>query len=384
MRFLELVSIFAISISLSMPLIGYWLGSSIIYGFYLLGIAASGYLFFKEKCSLTSLDLPFSLFIFMVLFSALYSVNENIMTELLYLPLIIALYIGVKAVLKAQMIHVFMYTIMVVFYLFSFYLLVQLSDVSFSYGYYYHYSNASNKVEYLTMTMFAGIILFYLLFIVKNRFIQIPLVLYTSFLIIVSGARFSIFFVLFLFFILFLLKLKSLKNIVLFFVFLLIGINTDYFLEQGYIDKAIETFNFTLDRLSHFDSSNASLQGRFYAIDHSIDAINNSVFFGYGLNSSPVVIHFIYPHNMFLEIWLDSGIFGFLSLLSLSFLVFYTMKRLEKNQLNIFLMVSFSYVFLSQLKSFSIYHSPFFFVFASLLLTAYTIQKRKKELGFLT
>ena len=363
-----------------MPLIGQWLGSMIVYLFYLFGIISSIYLFYISKISVNKIDLPFMIFIILALFSSIYSVSGNLTTELFFLPLLVFLYLGAKGIIKNDNLSYLVYGIIFVFLIFSIYLLFQLPNVSFNYAAYYHYSNASNKVEYLTMSMYASIILIYAIFVIKNKYIRYPIIIYTFFLITISGARFSIFFLAVLLFSLFMYNLKSLKFIIfIILLFLLFIFNLDFILSLDYIKDISKFFDFAINRLSHFDSNNASLQGRFYAIENSLIAINDSVVFGYGLHCSPDIIKFVYPHNMFLEVWLDSGIFGFISLLLLSASTFYCIYQIPKNDKNLFLMFSFFYLFLSQLKSFSIYHSPLYFVFISFIFTVYI--KNKEELN---
>jgi len=376
---------YSFGVVLSMPLLSNWLGSIFTYLVYLISIFGSIYLFAKYKPNFTTLDIPFFLFIIAALLSVFSSISPNITTELLFLPLIISLYIGAKAIIISNLLEEVLTGMTTIFLIFSTYLMVQLFNFSFNYGLYYLNSNTSNKVEYLTMSIYAGIVMIYSFYKIKTLWIKYFLVIYTVFMIVVSGARFSIFFIVIFFLSIFIGRSRSIKYFfkILFstLVILIVSVNLANSLDKKSLHKLESTFDFTYNRLSHFNASNNSLKGRVNAIDKSIVAINKKPFLGYGLNSSPEVINFIYPHNLFLEAWQDTGILGIFSLIILVICTLIALIKLFNNKSIHYLLIIYIYIFLSHLKSFSIFHSTLFFTFTSLILTYYILEVQNNKKG---
>ena len=370
------ILVILLSFVITLPLYSHWLGSTITYIFYLLAIAGSSYLFYKNKSKFYFLDLPFFLFVILSLFSVIYTVSFDYMTELLYIPLLVFIYIFGKSLIYDNNIKIFFSGLTLFFFLFSIYLVFQLIENSFNYGLYYHFSNASNKVEYLTMSMYAGTVAIYAYFMVETYILRLFLLFYTYILIFISGARFSIIFFVALTLILFLNNKNIVKNIFI----ILFGLIT-LFLINNYF-KIIDTqfifdfFNFSINRLNHFDMHNNSLIGRFQAIQDSFLALNQHPFFGYGLHSSPHIIHFIYPHNLLLEAWLDLGILGLLSILTMIILTLIVLWKIRKNRYFTFFTTLYIYILLAHLKSFSIFHATLFFLITSTIFAYY---QRKKH-----
>ena len=377
-----LIIVLLVSLALSMPLIGMWLGNKIIYSIYLLSILGSSYLYFYNKENLKYYDFIFLTFIVITLFSTFYSVSDNFLTDLLYLPLITSFYFSAKFIIKNNYTSVLFYGIIGIFLLFSIYLLFQLSQVGFNYVLYYSASSASNKVEYLTMTLYASLVFLYAFYRIKRKVIKYPLMLYTLFLIIISGARYSILFIsLFLLFVFF-SSLRNIKDFAKVLSVVLVLFISIINIKPTYLSNSEEIIAFTIQRLSHFDTRNESIKGRLAVIKRSIDAINQKPFIGYGLNCSPKIVKFIYPHNMYLEVWLNSGLIGLIPFLAFTLLpfvyIFFLIKK--KDDLDKFIIVSFFYLFFSLLKSFSIYHTPIFFVFISFIFLLPSVKRKAKLL----
>jgi O-antigen ligase len=382
--FLQLVATLFIAITISMPLFSNWFGSAITYLFYLLGIAAVTALNYGFRINFSKLDIPIIVFFTAYLFSIFYAVNPDFKTELLFMPLLFILYYGGKGIAKKNLTHLLLNYTSILFIFFSIYLLYQLSHVSFAYNAYYFYSNASNKVDYLTTAMYAGIVFIYAVFGIKNGWIKYPIAVYSLFVVAVSGARFSIFFLSLFLILLILIQTKhilfSYKSILTLFIASLVISFAVSNIDKKNLDQFKSTFDFTIMRLSNFNKHDRSLQERATAIDDSISAINEHPYLGYGINSSPKVIHIVYPHNMLLEAWLDTGLTGIVALISIVTLMLSILYFSIKDRSLLALGMINLYVILAHLKSFSILHSFLLFALAGLSVSALIYSKKQKQM----
>lgn len=379
----EYLAAFFIALTISMPLFSNWFGSTITYFFYLLGISSS-ILLNGSRINFSRLDLPIIIFFIAYLFSIFYAVNPDFKTELLFIPLLLVLYYGGKGIVKKNLTYLLLNYVSILLMLFSIYLLYQLSKVNFAYNAYYFYSNASNKVDYLTTSMYAGITFIYAIFALKSLWIKLPLSLYSFFIVAISGARFSIFFIASLLIITLIIQFRKIvfSKIALILVTALLIFST--LLIDQITKKQLSTienlFSFSIMRITHFNKYDTSLQERNDMIEKSIIAINNQPFLGYGIHCSPKILHYPYPHNMFLETWLDTGIIGVSALFAIVTvmlsILYFSIKTLSLLPLGIVNL----YVILAHLKSFSIIHSLLLFTLAGISISALVyMQKQKKH-----
>jgi O-antigen ligase len=379
----EHTAAFFIALSISMTLFSNWFGSAITYLFYLLGMASSIALN-GSRINFSRLDIPVLIFFFAYLFSIFYAVNPEFKTEILFIPLLFVLYYGGKGIAKNHLTHLLLNYTSILFILFSIYLLYQLSQVNFAYNTYYFNSSASNKIDYLTTAMYAGITFIYTIFALKSNWVRLPLALYSFFIVAISGARFSIFFIASLSIITLILQFRKIvfsKSTLVLLTALLIF--STLFIDQiskKQISTIEDSFSFSIMRISHFNKNDSSLQGRTDAIEKSISAINEHPFFGYGINSSPKVIHYVYPHNMLLEAWLDAGLIAFISLILIVFSSLVISFKLWRQKDLVFLLIINIYIILAHLKSFSILHSILFFTTMGIIFSTSKYIKNKNLL----
>lgn len=382
--FLQLVATLFIAITISMPLFSNWFGSAITYLFYLLGIAAATTLNYGSRINFSKLDIPIIVFFTAYLFSIFYAVNPDFKTELLFVPLLFILYYGGKGIAKKNLTHLLLNYTSILFIFFSIYLLYQLSHVSFAYNAYYFYSNASNKVDYLTTAMYGGITFIYAIFALKSLWIKLPLSLYSFFIVAISGARFSIFFIALLLIITVIVQFKKivlskLTLIILAFLLLFSPLLVDL-VNKKQLTAIEEVFSFSVMRISNFNQQNTSLNERSEMIDKSITAINNQPLLGYGIHCSPIILHYPYPHNMFLEAWLDTGIVGVIALFSIIMAMLSVLYYSSKNRSLLTLGIINVYVILAHLKSFSIIHSLLLFTLAGLSISTLLYSKKQNKM----
>jgi O-antigen ligase len=356
-----------------MPLFSTWLGSTLTYIFYLLAMASSVALS-GLRINFSRLDLPIVVFFVAYLFSIFYAVNPDFKTELLFIPLLFVLYYGGKGIARRNLVHLLLNYLAILFIFFSTYLLYQLSQVNYAYNAYYFYSTASNKVDYLTTSMYAGITLIYAIFTLKSQWIKLSLSLYSFFVVAISGARFSIFFIASLLIITLILQFRKIvfSKATLILVTALFLFST-LFIEQitkKQITTIKNSFSYSIMRINHFNKYDRSLLERNEMIDKSITAINNRPFLGYGIHSSPKILHYPYPHNMLLEAWLDAGIIAVSALFTIVTVMLSILYFSIKTRSLLALGIINLYVILAHLKSFSIVQSLLLFTLAGISVSA--------------
>lgn len=375
------INAFALAIATTTPLFSNWISSVPTYIVFAIGVFSSIFLNIRTNFKISAIDIPLFLFFSFYLFSIFYAENSEFTTELLFIPILLFIYFGGKGIVENDIITLFLNYLTIIFLIFSCYLLLELSEVDFYYNAYYFYSDAHNKVDYLTTALYAGIVAIYISIGLHHVWLKLPLIIFTFFLIAISGARFSIFFFSTFLLILLLSNFKSIvmsKYSIIFFLTVLLSIQfIPEQIQKKEIEKINKLFDFSIMRLNHFNHSDTSLLEREEMIDKSLVAINKHPFLGYGIHSSPTVIKYPYPHNMFLETWLDTGIIG---VLALSMIILIMLRILYFSRFDISLLsigILNLYIILAHLKSFSILHSQLFFIFAGISVSS-IIQYNKK------
>jgi O-antigen ligase len=155
--------------------------------------------------------------------------------------------------------------------------------------------------------------LFVLIFAINfniNRFYKIPIILICFVLIILSGSKGPFFFLLLTFFIITVKNKKLIGVVLLLFAVIRYQIN-NITAVLSTNPKLVRLFG--LDETSNITSGTSS-SGRFSLLENSILSIKENIF-GYGLGNFSVYSDFKkvlgsggYPHNFFVEIWLELGI----------------------------------------------------------------------------
>ena len=278
------IVVFSVALVISMPLFSSWFGSAITYMFYIFGVASAVSINRKNQYIFSKLDLPVFLFFLMYLLSVFYAVNSDFKTELLFIPLLFILYYGGKGIAKYRLTNLLFTYVSILFVLFTIYLLFELSKVGFKYNAYYFYTTASNKVDYLTTSMYAGITFIYAVFAISSSWFKIPLVAYSFFIVAISGARFSIFFISTLAVLLLLVRFKKVFFTKITFIFIgilfLFSPFLNDYLNKKQFDDLENIFAFSIMRISHFNKYDTSLQERNEMIDKSTTLINSSPLLG--------------------------------------------------------------------------------------------------------
>lgn len=116
------------------------------------------------------------------------------------------------------------------------------------------------------------------------------------------------------------------------------------------------------------------------------ESISKSPVMGYGLGSSGVMsgrVEGLYPHNLFLQAWVDGGLIGFLLLATLIFIPISLMLRrlITANQYDLWLPYGCMILFLiaEYMKSYSLYTGRVLFLSSVLLMIALSVTPNRRE-----
>lgn len=161
-------------------------------------------------------------------------------------------------------------------------------------------------------------------------------------------------------FIYYLIYVDSIKNrfkiiIIILFLIILSAISTEY-LGNAIFTRTINTF----DRIE------VGTEGRILIYKSSLDQFFNYPIFGNGLNNK---VTNYYPHNMFLEVMITTGIIGFLPFVMFIIAIFAKMKLiLKKKRCSFWICVVFLQSFTSAMFSGGIYAAAWFAIGVGLIL----------------
>jgi O-antigen ligase len=257
------------------------------------------------------------------------------------------------------------------------YIVYQLAKSSFSYNTYYYWSPASYKIDYLTSSIYALVLLIYFVFNGRNVIEKYGLPAFCAGFIAISGARYSIIYAVCAGIYMVLRAAKkspirlatgTLISLSLLFVIVLFN-NT-------LIAKSIDLVNYSLFRLENLSESDNSVEGRKVLMEKASQIVSDHFAFGVGLAGSADVLG-TYPHNMLLEAFVDGGFFSALPLLI--FLVSSLWLLIKtKHEHKAWCLLLVLYLLGAFLKSFSIYESRMLFFFMGY---AATLNRREQGLA---
>lgn len=331
--------------------------------------------FYKMMFSL--LDLLIVIFSLLFIASLAYTVNQDFKTELILFGILPLFYFNGKLLVYSKYYEHFFRFYVIIIIIVNIYIFFKLGDNNFNYNKYYKYSKSMLLLDYLTMALFdlIGAIILYTTNIIKTPIIKGAILSLFLFMILISGARYSILFLGLAIFVFYtLLPLK--KKIVSMFTFGTIG--TMIILLNP---KIMDLFAYSIFRLTNMSSGNdASLDGRGDVMNKSLYLINESPLFGYGLNSSEELLYPLpFPHNMIVEAFLETG---FLNALNLTVIVTSTLfmaTRLFLKDKNYFagILIIDLYIIMSHLKSFSVAEGKILFFFFGITAGFYSLYFRK-------
>ncbi len=259
-------------------------------------------------------------------------------------------------------IHSFFRVAALIFLPVALYVVYQLAKSSFSYNTYYYWGAASYKIDYLTTSMYALVLLIYFVFNGRNVIEKYGLTVFCLGFIAISGARYSIIYaVCASIYILLRAARKSSARVAagtlvaLGFLFTLVLFN------DSWIVKSTDLVNYSLFRLENLSESDNSVEGRKVLMEKAGKIVSDHFAFGVGLAGSTDVLG-TYPHNMLLEAFVDSGFFSALPLLIfLVSSVWLLVKAKHEHKAWCLLLVL--YLLGAFMKSFSIYESRMLFFF---------------------
>lgn len=368
MVYLDKLIIFLFALSLTTPLYASFLGTlnlnilvTLIYAVGLL----SYILFNINRLKYHFLDFLIIFFCLFFICSISYTLNNNYLTNFL-LFFVLPLYYFSGKITKEKVSSNYLFLLLILFTLIiDIYVLIKLIDNNFIYHTYYHYSNSMLKLDYLTMSQYSFISFILLLFnknssFISNKIVILFLLVFFILMILISGSRFTISF-LFIFLLIYMFTKLNRKNLIklvmslfisLFFIFNYININT--------------LFQYTINRFDSATKEDNSINERKIFIEKALTKINESPLIGYGINSTENILNVKYVHNMFLETFLETGIFNFFIL---SFIILYILFICIKNR-DYSIITLYIYLVLSYSKSFTVSEAKFlFFIIGFIMMT---------------
>jgi O-antigen ligase len=242
------------------------------------------------------------------------------------------------------------------------YVVYQLSKSSFSYNTYYYWSSAAYKIDYLTTSMYALVLLIYFVFNGRNVIEKYGLTALCFGFIAISGARYSIIYAACAGIYLLLraarqasVQLAAGTLVSLSLLFTLVLFN------DTLIAKSTDLVNYSLFRLENLSGNDNSVEGRKVLMEKAGKSVSDHFAFGVGLAGSADALG-NYPHNMLLEAFVDGGLFSVLPLLIflVSSVWLLVKAKHEHKTWCLFLVL---YLLGAFLKSFSIYESRMLFFF---------------------
>ncbi len=133
------------------------------------------------------------------------------------------------------------------------------------------------------------------------------------------------------------------------------------------------------ERIVNLSIHSTSVQKRLDYFKETWNHIKEEIFFGYGIGSFLYVTTGEdgrgYPHNIFLEVWFENGLFMVIMLfLFLFFLMFIAFKNINKTYMPTFLVINIYFVF-SLMKSSSLTDARVFFAFSGILVATACVSK---------
>ena len=377
MAYLDKLIIFLFSLSLTTPLYASLLGvlnlNILVTLIYAVGLLS--YISFNiNKLRFSFLDLLIIFFCLFFIFSISYTLNANYMTNfLLFFILPLYYFSGKITKIKESSSHIFLLFILLTF-LVDIYVLIKLTENNFIYHTYYHYSNSMLKLDYLTMSQYSFISLVLLLFnknfkinFFSNKIIFFTFLSFFILMIFISGSRFTILFTL-VFLLWYIFKNASKSNLIKLIIISFLSL----FIILNYLNTNT-LFQYTITRFDSATKEDNSINERKIMIEKALSKIDENPLFGYGINSTENILNVKYVHNMFLETFLETGIFNFLLL---SFIVLYVLFISIKTK-NYPITILYIYLVLSYSKSFTISEAKILFFVMGYIIINKSIENLK-------
>ena len=271
--------------------------------------------------------------------------------------------------------HSFFRVVALIFLPVALYVVYQLAKSSFSYNTYYYWSPASYRIDYLTASMYAVVLLIYFVFNGRNIVEKYGLPTFCAGFIAISGARYSIIYAVCAG--IYILLRAARKSPIRLAAGLLISLSLLIVLvlfNDALIARSTNLVDYSLFRLENLSENDNSVEGRKVLMERAGKSIADHFAFGVGLAGSADVLG-AYPHNMLLEAFVDGGVFSVLPLLIFVVSsVWFLVKVKHEHKAWCLLLVMF--LLGAFLKSFSIYESRMLFFFFG-----YAVALNRREQG---
>jgi hypothetical protein len=396
MRLKNHIGVSFFSLVLTLPFFRSGLGEmdlqQVIWLVYALGLLVPLILLRKTGVRISSLpDIMLLAFVFLYIVTAIYTIADDYRTKLLLLTIIPLYYFNAKIIMQWNLLELLVKYIMYIFLGFTVYLLFWLNKVDFQYRIYLDYTDALFKVSYLDTTIFSVVLVIYLLTKTKKTVFEYSMIAYFSFITFISGSRFSIIFmtvllmVNVLFFASKFFDVETIRNkitaksvLVTFLGIISLTASITYAFQKY---DLMPYFAYSAHRLGNMLHEDNSIDGRIDLIDRSLYATNSNTFWGNGVGSSQIILGEEYSHNMLLETWIESGLINATILaLMLIYGVYQTSKIIKKGGLYLFISLSYYYLTLSYLKSFSVTDSRMLIFFYGAVVTGAFVVRQEKNI----
>lgn len=311
-------------------------------------------------------DLFLLMFVAIYLSTALYTVADGYRTKFLLLAIMPLFYYNAKIIVRRDALPALMWYVGIAFLLFSVYLLYWLIRLDFKYHIFVDYSNAIFRVSYLDITVYTVILSIFIFSRARLNLIGLLLIAYLAFITSVSGSRFSIIYLLILAIFAVPAFLKQGQDagkrgvLVLIAAVVLAGGAAYYALTHD----VSSYFAYTMHRMTTFGSGDESIAGRLDLIESSVSAGFRNAILGSGISSSEIVLGAEYSHNMLLETLVESGLVNtVLLLVMISYGFLRCFKLIGRSEMGWFITLSYLYMVLAHLKSFSVTDSRMLILF---------------------
>lgn len=242
------------------------------------------------------------------------------------------------------------------------YIVYHLAKSSFSYSTYYFWSAASYKIDYLTTSMYALVLLIYFVFNGRNIAEKYGLPTFCAGFIAISGARYSIIYAVCAG--IYILLRAARKSPIRLAAGTLVSLSLLAVLvlfNDTLIAKSADLIKYSLFRLDNLSENDSSLEGRKVLMDRAGKIVSDHFAFGVGLAGSADVLG-TYPHNMLLEAFVDGGLFSVLPLLIFVVSSVWLLVR-SKHEHKAWCLLVVLFLLGAFMKSFSIYESRMLFFF---------------------
>jgi O-antigen ligase len=346
-------------------MLGYYELAPLLYAVYSLGSLFSLLVLFQRGSALRSYQLPLGV---SCLFAAIYALTATYTISVDYFPklllvLMLPFYFltGVELVLNRTLCRRFFGVLIAVMAILSVYTLLNLAAFDFSYNNYFRYSDATNKVDYLTLSIYAFLCVVYMFEHSQHPWLAVPVGGVILLAAVLSGARGPlIFFVALLMCRLLLRKGRDRSALLVGLVGLLVA-GTLSLTDSIYYESV-------LYRFGSIGAEDESMGARYQMWQTSLDFIQGHPFLGGGINSAGTILFgdedgFLrHPHNYLLEVWLEGGI---LLLVLAGSITYFGLRRAIPmlGREGASFAVLFLFVLLNMLKSQTVADARLFFLF---------------------